>query len=65
MWNQLFWNEEDLGRTLTDSEKNSTKDKFIMLTSLLRFEIFSIYAIDNERFSQKKNILNLMEKNAE
>ena len=65
MWNQLFWNEEDLGRTLIDSEKNSTKDKFIMPTSLLRFEIFSIYPIDNERFSQKKNILNLMEKNAE
>ena len=65
MWNQLFWNEEDLGHTLIDSEKNSTKDKFIMPTSLLRFEIFSIYPIDNERFSQKKNILNLMEKNAE
>ena len=54
MWNQLFWNEDDLGRTLIDSEKNSTKDKFIMPTSLLRFEIFSIYPIDNERFSQKK-----------
>ena len=55
MWNQLFQNNEGWGRTLINFEKNSTQDRFIVVTSLLRFEIISIYSIHNERFSQKNH----------
>ena len=55
MLNQPFRNNEGWCRTLINFEKNSTQDRFIIVTSLLRFEIFSIYPIHNEWFSQKNH----------
>ena len=40
MCNQLFCNNEGWGRILINFEKNSIQDRFIIVTNLLRFEIY-------------------------
>ena len=55
MWNHLFQNIEGWGRTLINFEENSTQDRLIITTNLLRFEIFFIHLLHNERFSQKNH----------
>ena len=55
MRDHLFRNNEGWRRTLIIFEKNSAQDRFIMITSLLRFYVFSIHPVHKERFSQKNN----------
>ena len=55
MWNQLLRNNEGWGNTLINFEKNLIQYRYIIVTNLLRFEIFFIYPVHDEPFCQKNH----------